>query len=155
MGRFIKRFLEWLPILEKIDGGTHIPPPFNEGEIWWCYIGENVGTEISGKGIKFSRPVLVLRKLDGISFLGVPLLSKNKTGPWYATISLDRNRKTAVFLAQIRYMDYRRIDNLLMIVEKSEFEEVQRRFLTLLAGNILRPPSEEERADVGKSQDMC
>ena len=64
MNKFIKDFISWLSIKTKIDGLKHSPPLFNEGEIWWCSIGENVGMEISGKGSYFRRPVLIIRKLD-------------------------------------------------------------------------------------------
>lgn len=46
---------------------------FKEGEIWWAYLGLNIGFEIDGKGKDFSRPVLVLKKYNGYSFLALPL----------------------------------------------------------------------------------
>lgn len=44
---------------------------FNEGEIWWCSIGMNIGVEIYGKGGRFTRPVLIFKKFTANSFLGV------------------------------------------------------------------------------------
>ena len=37
---------------------------FYEREVWWTAIGHNVGNEEDGKGAKYARPVLVLRKFN-------------------------------------------------------------------------------------------
>jgi hypothetical protein len=37
---------------------------FYEREIWWCHLGENLGIESCGKGSKFSRPVLIIKKYN-------------------------------------------------------------------------------------------
>ena len=58
----IKRFLEWIGLKEKLHNTEYVPPFFKEGEIWWCHLGENVGTEMNGKGDFFTRPVLILKK---------------------------------------------------------------------------------------------
>ena len=42
----IKRFLEWIGLKEKLHKKQAIPPLFKEGEIWWCYVGENIGNEV-------------------------------------------------------------------------------------------------------------
>jgi hypothetical protein len=44
----IKRFLEWIGLKEKLHEKESVPPFFKEAEIWWCYFGENVGSEING-----------------------------------------------------------------------------------------------------------
>lgn len=109
---FIKRFTEWFQVKVRLDKQSHHPPLFNEGEVWWCSLGENVGGEISGKGDYFRRPMVVLRKLDKFSFIGLPLTSQQKYGTWYHQIFFKRKENT-VILAQIRYVDYRRMDKLM------------------------------------------
>ena len=65
--RFLQ-LLDWWRISVVInDESTR--PLFKEGEIWWCGIGMNIGREIFGKGAKFIRPVVVLKKLNKDSFL--------------------------------------------------------------------------------------
>lgn len=71
--KVIKKFSGWITLKEKIHNNDSVPPFFKEGEIWWCYFGENVGTEMNGKSDYFTRPVLVLKKYDKYSFLAVPL----------------------------------------------------------------------------------
>ncbi|MFA7308472.1 MAG: hypothetical protein WC045_00185 [Patescibacteria group bacterium] len=48
-------------------------PQFSEREIWWCSIGKNVGHECDGKNELFERPVLVLKKFNRDTFLGMPI----------------------------------------------------------------------------------
>ncbi len=138
---FIKKFSEWFICKLKFDAHTHIPPLFNEGEIWWCHIGVNIGSEICGKGPTFDRPVLILRKLDTESFIGLPMIGKMKHGTWYVPLSVN-DQTTSVFLAQVRYFDYRRLDNKMATLTKREFSEILEKFIRLFR-NIPRPPSEE------------
>lgn len=61
-----KRFDDWNMAKKKAHKLGRVPA-FKEGEIWWCVIGENIGIEINGKQKKFSRPVLVLKKISQLS----------------------------------------------------------------------------------------
>lgn len=63
---------------EHIESKQHNPPFFKERDIWWCAVGENVGTEVCGKGKNFSRPVLVLKRLSRRNFFGLPMTTKSK-----------------------------------------------------------------------------
>ena len=105
----IKKFLEWIRLKEKLHINNYEPPLFKEGEVWWCYIGENVGVEVNGKSKNFTRPVLVFKKYDKYSFLGLPLTTKDKIGTWYTPISFLGILQVAV-LSQSRVFDYRRLD---------------------------------------------
>lgn len=97
----IKKFIEWIGLKEKIHNNSSAPLYFNEGEIWWCAVGENVGIEINGKGELFSRPIFVYKKLSKNGFLGIPLTTQDKNGSWYVEISFKGNINI-VNLAQIR-----------------------------------------------------
>ena len=70
-----KDFKGWMKLKEKIHKKGSFRT-FREGEIWWCKVGENVGSEICGKGKDFLRPVVVVNKLSKYNFIGVPLTSK-------------------------------------------------------------------------------
>ena len=35
---------------------------YKEGDVWWCSVGLNIGTESCGKGGEFRRPVLIIKK---------------------------------------------------------------------------------------------
>ena len=105
----IKRFSQWLNLKSKIHFKSQTPL-FKEGEVWWCAIGENVGTEINGKSAQFSRPVYVLQKLNRYSALVVPATSKIKVGAWYYEIIIG-DTKSSLNFAQIRNIDSKRLTN--------------------------------------------
>lgn len=104
----MKRFFEWIGLKEKIHHGKHIPPVFKEGQVWWCYTGENVGIEINGKSDLFTRPIFIFKKYDRYSFLGLPLSTKIKEGSWY-TQTKFMGTKQIIVLSQGRVFDYRRL----------------------------------------------
>lgn len=105
----IKRFFEWIELKINVD---EIPeqklPLFTEGEIWWCSIGENVGTEINGKSEYFTRPVLIFKKFGKESFFALPLSTKNRFGSWYSSITFENISQTVV-LNQGRTLSARRL----------------------------------------------
>jgi mRNA interferase MazF len=119
----VKRFLEWIGLKEKIHNTQSIPPFFREGEIWWCYMGENIGVEINGKHGQFSRPVLVFKKYDRYSFFALPLSTKNKTGSWYASITFGGINQVVV-LSQGRALDYRRFKEKMGELEEKQVASV-------------------------------
>jgi mRNA interferase MazF len=101
---------------------------FKEGEIWWCSIGMNVGVEIYGKGRRFARPVLILKKFTSGFFFGVPITSQIKRGIWYAPISFGDVASTAV-LSQARSFDAIRLTERMGTLTEENFQEIRRAFL--------------------------
>lgn len=130
----LKNFLNWIKLKERLHCGNHKPPYFKDREIWWCSIGENVGNEINGKNSLFSRPVLIIRKLDRYSFLGVPLTTNKKTGSWYVRITHGNNKSTAV-ISQIRNFDYRRLDKMMATLDEKDFSKVLKALISFLSKN--------------------
>jgi mRNA interferase MazF len=59
-----------------------IYPKFEEGQIWWCYLGENIGHEENGKGDKFLRPVVILKKFNHRIFYAIPTSTQNKNNKY-------------------------------------------------------------------------
>lgn len=130
---FIKNFIDWFKLKTNIDSKSHIPPLFKDGQIWWCSIGENIGGEISGKGEYFRRPILVVRKLDKYSFIGVPLTSQPKTGTWYFNIKV-KNKDNYSILSQVRNVDYRRMDKILGTLNYNELIKIRESLIDLIRG---------------------
>lgn len=142
----LKRFLEWMGMKEKIHNTENIPPLFKENEIWWCYIGENVGIEINGKDRQFTRPVFIFKKYDSYSFLGLPLTTKPKTGTWYAAITFTGINQTVV-LSQGRVFDYRRFKEKMGELDEKDSQKVREAYVKLHAfPNKNRPPAISDRS---------
>lgn len=104
---------------------------FKEKEIWWCSIGVNIGAEAYGKGQKFNRPVLVLKKLSEKSFIGIPLSSKMKQGSWFIDITLSEGKRTAL-LHQIRMLSTNRFQWHISTLKNEEFIELKQKLKQLL-----------------------
>jgi mRNA interferase MazF len=118
-------------------------PLFKEGEIWWCSVGMNVGVEIFGKGSKFTRPVLIFKKFNANSFLGIPLTSKPKDGPWYVSVHCAGVEGRGI-LSQIRSFDAKRLNARMATLTDAEFAAVREAFLAVYGDKppeICRPTS--------------
>ena len=117
-----KRFDEWNELKKKLHshGKTSI---FYEREIWWYAVGENIGTEVNGKGPRFSRPMLIIRKYGKESFFGVPLSTKNHSGLWYSKITVDGKTRCALLSQASSYSVYR-LYGKMSKVSRKEFEEI-------------------------------
>jgi mRNA interferase MazF len=103
---------------------------FKEGEVWWCSVGMNVGVEIYGKGPKFTRPVLILKKFNADSFLGVPLTSRHKISDWYISVAYADHADLAV-LNQAKIFDAKRLLTRMGALTDGNLQNVKRAFLNL------------------------
>ena len=104
---------------------------FKKGEIWWMSVGVNIANESCGKGDTFRRPVLILRKLSGNSFIGLPLSSKEKLGSWFIDISIN-NQKRYVLLYQIRMFSANRFESRMATLDDVDFKKVKEKLEQLL-----------------------
>ena len=126
---FLKDFDSWIEIKKDMELLEKMPT-IKEGEVWWCGVGANVGVEISGKGCRFSRPVLILKKLSRLGFMGVPLTSKSKTGSWYVSFELLGIKETAA-ICQAKTISVFRLYDKIGQVPKTDLEKVKEGFRKL------------------------
>lgn len=103
----MKNFDRWGKIkqnIEKVKDSKF----FKEREVWWCFLGLNIGHEEDGKGKSFIRPVLVIKKHNKYCFLGVSLSSKIKKNNYYFYFRA-KNKKYSAILSQIRLISSKRL----------------------------------------------
>ncbi len=98
-------------------------PFFRERQIWWAALGLNIGFEEDGKSAKYSRPVLIVRKFNHQFFLGVPLSTTHKTGPYYASVTVAGESRSAL-LSQLRAYDARRLLDIMTTTSPTEFDSI-------------------------------
>ena len=127
---YIKRFLEWIGLKERLHNKLPKAPCVKEGEIWWASIGENVGSEINGKSKLFSRPVIIYRKLTHSYYLVIPATTKIKSGNWYVPYKQSGISANAC-LQHIRTIDYRRLFSKLGELDEADFKEIKDSFVKL------------------------
>jgi hypothetical protein len=104
---------------------------FREREIWWTAVGYNVGIEEDGKGAKYSRPVLVLRKLGRRHFYGLPLSTTKAKGTYYfpiTTLGVHDN----ILLAHMREFDARRLANKIGSIDQPTYDLIIEAFIRII-----------------------
>ena len=77
MEKYQKDFDRWNVVKKNINAKNR-KVFFYEKEIWWMNIGVNVGSEQDGKGDLFMRPVFIYKKINGTTFVGIPLTTVNR-----------------------------------------------------------------------------
>lgn len=95
---------------------------FKEGEVWWCSVGANVGSEVLGKGPKFTRPVIVLKKLSQEACIVVPVTSQRpkQLGTWYHAMHFNE-RDQFVMMHQLRMVSVRRFGSRMVELPEADF----------------------------------
>lgn len=107
---------------------------FKEGDIWWCSLGINLGTESFGKGKTFHRPVLVIKKLSRDSCIVIPLTTKEKMGTWFEEITIHGERRWAM-VYQIRMLHTKRFQRRIATLDYFYFMKVKEKLEELLEFN--------------------
>ena len=115
--------------IEFSKGSTNIY--FKEGQIWWCSLGLNIGSESFGKGENFRRPVLIVKKLSSDLCIVLPLTSKEKIGTWFLDITLH-NKKRWVMLYQIKTLNKKRFYLKIGELDDIDFKRVKEKLDALL-----------------------
>jgi mRNA-degrading endonuclease toxin of MazEF toxin-antitoxin module len=118
----MKDFNEWNNLKKKLNERS-IPPFANRGDIWWCSIGLNVGSEQDGKNELFERPVLVLEVFNSDMLRVAPLTSKTIQDRYRLKINYDE-RWGVVVLSQIKTISPKRLSRKITSLDISEFQKV-------------------------------
>lgn len=134
---WVKDFNKW-NILKRALDRKKVTISFKEGEIWWCSIGQNVGSEIYGKGEYFRRPVLVFKKISDQSCIVVPLTTKGHSGSWYIPLK-SGDRQAWAILHQLRLISTYRFDTKISMINKDNFLKIKKSLAKLLGFFPLSP----------------
>lgn len=97
---------------------------FRNKEIWWCALGINIGFEQDGKNENFERPVLVLKKINRYLALVIPLSTKLKNHPYYASYQYGNDTYSALLL-QVRVISSKRFLRRIGNLNTNVFDEIE------------------------------
>jgi mRNA interferase MazF len=104
---YFKDFDAWNDLKKKLnDDDKQIN--IRAGEVRWISCGVNVGSEIDGKGISFTRPALVLHVIGSVLALIVPLSTKIKPVAGYIPFQFQ-GRSISLCIHQTRIVSQRRV----------------------------------------------
>lgn len=125
-----KDFDKWNSKKKALDASAHRPPLVSEGEIWWASIGENIGSEISGKNDLFSRPVVIFKKLSHGFYFVIPTTTQSRKGSWYIDFR-QKGKMMIACLQQAKAIDYRRLSSKLGTLDDEDFKRIIEGFFAL------------------------
>lgn len=116
----MKNFDNW-NIKKKILDKRDVELYYRPREIWWCYLGLNVGCEQDGNEKKFLRPVIIVRDFGSSSCLIIPLTKSSKKHPLRIPIGEVENNKAVAVLSQMKVIDTKRLLEKINILDKDRF----------------------------------
>jgi mRNA interferase MazF len=140
---FTEKYNDWNIKKQEIQFSSIEELYFKEGDIWWCSLGQNIGSESYGKGRNFRRPILVIRKLSGDLCVALPLTSKNKIGTWFVDILLNGESR-CVMLYQIRTLNKKRFSIKIGELSDDDLNNVKEKLECLLELSKNRHSTEVE-----------
>lgn len=132
-----ERFEQWNKIKQRIHFSRE-PIFCNPREIWWCYLGMNIGTEQNGKHDIFERPVLIIQTFSKESCRIIPLTSGIRNDRHHMSITYN-NEKGSLILAQMRSISTKRLSRKMCHLDEVQFLNVMNRLKESI--QVETPPS--------------
>lgn len=127
-----KLFAWWHLLKEKIEYKQNSNIYFQNGDIWWCHLGINVGDEEDGKGEACSRPVLIIKKFNKLLFWGVPLSKVLKKNPYYVICTCTDGKIRSAMISQLRLISVKRLSDKITLAERESYFEIKKAIKNLL-----------------------
>ena len=128
-----KDFQAWMVLKEEVDNERQRPAA-RQGEIRWCALGHNIGSEIDGKGTLFARPALILRQLSPNTCFILPLTHSKKTGNFVHEFEFQGEQIKAR-LDQARVVDLKRIKGKVGELSERKLRDIANRAAAFLFGS--------------------
>lgn len=126
-----EKYLEWHKKKNEINN-LNRKLSFHVREVWFCYLGINIGYEQNGDSDNFLRPVLILRKFNNRIFWAIPLTKTIKQSEFYFNFELNDNSSVAI-LSQVRLMDSKRLVKKIGYISKCDFKILKQNFRKLIS----------------------
>ena len=121
---YIKNFDSWNQVKKKIQSENR-KIYIRSGEIRWCLMGVNLGSEIDGKGNSYTRPVLILHVIGSRLALVIPMSTKVKSLPGYYGFKFH-DKKRSLCLHQMRVVSSKRLLKRKGKITKKRLSEVKK-----------------------------
>lgn len=119
-----KDYRKWSIVKQRLDKAPE-NIYIRAGEVRWVAIGVNIGSEIDGKGVSFTRPCLVLHVIGPSLALVVPFTSQPKrNAQFYQKVSLSHFNSNAC-LSQIRVVSQKRVFKRIIKLPKQQFADLK------------------------------
>lgn len=127
----MKNFDDW-NTLKQITESKKQRVYFKERDIFWLKLGENIGHKQNGKGEKFQRPVLVVRKYTNEMFLGVPLSTTMRDGSFFFQFLFLDDKISTALLVQNRLFSSKRLMKKIGKISEVDFVKLKSKLKDLI-----------------------
>jgi mRNA interferase MazF len=104
---YVKDFNTWNTVKQRIHGDDR-SITMRAGEIRWVSLGVNVGSEIDGKGVSFTRPALVVHVIGAHLALVIPMSTTTKEVPGHYPLFFKEQWVTLCF-SQMKVISQKRV----------------------------------------------
>lgn len=131
-----KDFDGWNKLKKKIELRDHVF--CNRREIWWCSIGDNIGSETCGKNQLFERPVLIIKVFNHQSVLVVPITSRPKNDLFHEEIILSEGLKWCI-LSHVKTISSKRLIRKFDLITETEFNKIVNAYISLILNTKRNP----------------
>jgi len=121
---YFKDFEKWNLVKKRIEIEER-KVNIRAGEIRWVAFGVNIGSEIDGKGVSFTRPALVIHVIGSHLALVVPMSTKVKEIAGYVPFEW-KGKVTALCIHQMRIISQKRILSRKGRISDHRLEEIQK-----------------------------
>ena len=120
---YIKDFDAWNVVKKRIQGEKRMVY-VRAGEVRWCTVGVNIGSEVDGKGVSFTRPALVLHVIGSRLALIVPLTTKKKFLPGYYPFKFQE-KEHSLCVHQLKIISTKRLLKRKGKITKNRLKEIK------------------------------
>ncbi len=121
-----KNFDCWNETKKKVD---LVPPPyFKERDIWWCIFGVNVGVEIDGKGDFYTRPAVIIRKINNHGCYVVPLTTQSSkhTPEFSLSVGIVDEKPAYANITQVKAISSKRLEQRIGTLKSDIFNLIKK-----------------------------
>lgn len=118
-----KNYSDWSVLKTEINNNQPKLKEFKIGEIWWCHVGLNIGSEEDGKNNNYERPILVAKKFNSNMFLGIPCSTKIRDKKHYYIVN-NLDKIFNLNFSQIRVLSSRRLIRIMAFLGDKNVERI-------------------------------
>lgn len=127
-----KDFENWYQEKKNIHH-EKIRPFFHEREVWFASLGINIGFEQDGRGERFLRPVIIIKKFNNEVGWCLPLTKNQKKGKYYFSFKFTEDTVSTAILSQIKLIDAKRLQYKLGDMPEKDFDSLKEKLKQFLA----------------------
>ncbi len=141
-GKLSEDFAGWARVAEEIEKRERRDDIY-VGGVYWANIGAGIGSEETGKGERFTRPVLVLEKFNERMLFAIPITSQPQLRRGYHEIVVAGETEFLI-LCQAGVMDALRIEEFIDEVAPGELERIWKHVIKSLKYHFYKKSSPAE-----------